>query len=152
MKPMPPFGPRARWKAVPITSEDPVVFAREYETTMNSLVADGWNITGLMPRGTAIIITANKPDLPPEVLQALGAMNRSSAPAPRDLRTTEEVVYTYKDESGVQSMRCATLAEAVGYLEEHIEKNGVILPISIVVMRVTSYEPADLPTLRDLTK
>lgn len=149
---MPPFGPRARWKAVPITSEDPVEFAREYETTMNGLVADGWNITGMMNRGSAVIITANKPDLPPEVLQALGAMNRPVAAPIRDDRTTEEIVYTYKDENGVQSMRCATLAEAVGYLEEHVEEDGVILPISIVVMRVTGYEPADLPTLRDLTK
>lgn len=152
MKPMPPFGPRARWKAVAITAEDPAAFAQEYETTMNSLVSDGWNITGLMNRGNSVIVTAQKPDLPTEVLQAIGILPKPVPPVTPPENATEEVIYTYKDEQGVQTLRCAALEEAVTYLEEHIEQNGVILPISIVVMHVTSYEPADLPLLRDLMK
>lgn len=151
MKPMPAFGPRARWKAVAITSPDPVEFAREYEETMNGLVSDGWQITGMMNRGEAVIITAQKPDLPPALMEALAALSGKKPLPPRTADTKEEVVYTFKEGDQIHSLPC-TLEEAVKYLEEHIEEDGDILPISIVVMTVTSYEPADLKMLRALMK
>lgn len=152
MKPMPAFGPRARWKAVAITASDPSEFAQEYEDTMNGLVADGWSITGMMNRGEAVIITAQKPDLPPAVLQALAEMSAGRKPRPKPADVKEEVTYCYKDDSQVHSMKCSSLEEAVAYFEEHIMNDGPILPISIVVMTVTSYEPADLPLLRSIVK
>lgn len=153
---MPTFGPRARWKAVAVTSTDPVEFARDYEEKLNALVSDGWNITGMMNRGDAVVITAQKPELPPAILHALAAMGDAQVRPPptpaKEDRTVEEVTYSYKDGTSVQSMRCASLEEAVGYFEEHIAENGAILPISIVVMTVTSYEPADLALLRSLVR
>lgn len=152
MKSMPTFGPRARWKAVAITATDPVEFAQDYEAQMNALVGDGWNITGMMTRGDAVVITAQKPELPASILEALATVSSPKTKVVTHANTTEEVIYSYQDEGKVQSMRCVTLEEAVKYLEEHIVEDGAILPISITVMTVTSYEPADLPTLRDLIK
>lgn len=151
MKSMPVFNPRGIWKAVAVTSTDPVEFAREYENVMNTLVADGWNIAGMIPRGEALVITAQKQNLPPALLQALAALNEKKE-LPRTDNVLEEVTYNYKEGVQIKALKCASLAEAVGYFQEHIEQDGDILPISIVVMTVTSYEPADLPTLRSLLK
>lgn len=165
MGPMPSFSPRARWKAVAITATDPADFALDYETKLNDLVEDGWNITGMMNRGEAMIITAQKPELPPEILRALASMNdKPKKPLPTMPEGVEDVVYSYREGATVHSVPCKTLAEAVAYLEEHAAPwigpeaptgdllYPNILPISITVMSVTSYEPADLPLLRELVK
>jgi hypothetical protein len=62
------------------------------------------------------------------------------------------VTYCYKEVDEIHSMRCADLEEAVGYFKEHIMEDSAILPINIIVMTVTSYEPADLPLLTKLVK
>ncbi len=152
MSTMPVFGPRARWKAVAITSEDPTEFAKNYEDCLNTLVADGWNIAGMMPRGDSLIVTAQKPELP-ELPEAEARALRAALEAPRPRRDSQsEVMYTYREEGAIRSITCPSLQDATKYLEEHAKEESEILPISIVVMSVTSYEPADLPFLLRQTK
>ena len=128
---------------------------------MNELVTDGWHIQGLMERGGALIITAIRPDVPPEILAAMAAMQPRTPQTrtPRkDPGTAEDVVYNYQELGTSHSIPC-TLKEAVAYFEEHAAPwKGLadgpapdILPISIVVMHVTSYELADIPELKTRT-
>jgi hypothetical protein len=152
MRPMPAFGPRAVWKAIAITATDPTEFAKQYESTMNGLVADGWSVAGMMERGGGLIITAQKPNLSPALLQALEELATGKKPTPKPADVQEEVTYCYKEGDEIHSMRCADLEEAVGYFKEHIMEDSAILPINIIVMTVTSYEPADLPLLTKLVK
>lgn len=155
--------PRARWKTAVVSGTDPAVFAKAFETQMNELVSEGWHIHGMMERAGALIITAIRPDVPDDVMAALreaGMMagkppGQGPRPARKDPNTVEEVVYNYKELGTTHSIAC-TLKEAVGYFEEHAARwKGIdagpgpdILPISIVVMQVTSYELADIPVLK----
>ncbi len=149
MRPMQP-PPRAKWKTAVVAAEDPVEFARQFEENMNELVADGWNIQGMIQRGSALIITAIKPDLPQEVLDALARMAPKptvAAPAP----TPSSVTYNYLEEGSVRALSCDSLEEAVRYMREHVNDESC-LPIGISVMHVSSYEPADLPMLEMMVK
>lgn len=134
-----------------ITEKDPVEFAREMGKTLNELSEDGWNITGMMERAGALIISAQKTEIPKEVLEALARMpnqQRPSVPVRED-NTTEEVTYSYLEDGKVQSLQCPDIETAKGYMEEHVADESV-LPISIVVMAITHYELKDLPHLRQL--
>lgn len=162
---MPNFGARAKWHSVAITASDPIEFAQEYAACLNKFSSEGWNITGIMQRGEAVIITAQKADIPEDLAKALSALQghgQSLRPhvASHEVDTLEEVTYNYQDHGECKSIKCADLKEAREYMEEHAapwidllpSPMAVpnILPISIVVMHVTSYEPIDLPLLREL--
>lgn len=158
MRPMPNFGARARWQSVAITASDPVEFAREYSECLNKFSSEGWNITGIMQRGEAVIITAQKAEVPEELAKAMAAISGKQAPRPpaHEVDELQEVTYNYQELGVCKSILCGSLEEAKGYLEEHAApwvdlspgQAPDILPISIVVMHVTSYEPMDLPLLR----
>lgn len=161
MRGMPQFGARAKWDSVAITASDPAEFAREYAACLNRFSSEGWNITGIMQRGEAVIITAQKAEIPDELAKAMSALQgRQARPSieTHEPDEIEEVTYSYQEQGEVKTLKCATLEEAKGYLEEHAapwidSPAGTppgILPISIVVMHVTSYEPMDLPLLRAL--
>jgi hypothetical protein len=162
MRGMPQFGARAKWESIAITASDPAEFAREYAACLNKFSSEGWNITGIMQRGEAVIITAQKAEIPPELAKAMSAIqNRAQArplPETHEADELEEVTYNYQEAGECKSLKCASLEEAKGYLEEHAalwedplpSPVPSILPISIVVMHVTSYEPMDLPLLRAL--
>ncbi len=153
MRSMPHFA-RARWTAVAITATDPIEFASEYEKKMNQLTSEGWNITGMMERGGGVVITAQKQEMPEEVMKAFRALvtERTARPVEADVDTIEEVTYAYQEGSSCKSIRCGSLSEAVAYLEEHAREDGAILPISIVTLTTKMYEPADLPLLKELCK
>lgn len=159
MRGMPQFGARAKWESVAITASDPAEFAREYAACLNKFSSEGWNITGIMQRGEAVIITAQKAEIPPELARAMEAIQQQARPqAPREVDEIEEVTYNYQELGECKSIKCASVEEAKSYLEEHAtlwdeplsSPAPSILPISIVVMHVTSYEPMDLPLLRVL--
>ncbi len=163
MRPMPSFGARAKWQSVAITASDPVAFAEEYAACLNKFSSEGWNITGIMQRGEAVIITAQKAEIPDDLAAAIATIQGKATPKPRSqpleaADVLEEYTYNYQEHGEVKSIKCATLAEAKAYLEEHAAPwmdlgaapSPAILPISIVAMHVTSYEPMDLPLLREL--
>lgn len=154
MRAMHPPLPRGKWRVVAVTSKDPEEFAQEMDEKLNELVSDGWNIQGMLERNGATIITAQKPEVPREVLEALGMLAQETkrpqkTPFPvREDNTTEEIVYSYRENGVVHSLGCDSLEQAKDFMEQHLDESEGCLPISIVVMSVTSYEPADLPTLR----
>jgi hypothetical protein len=152
MRPMHP-PPRAKWKTAVVAAEDPVEFAQQFEEHMNALVSEGWNIQGMIQRGAALIITAIKPDLPQEVLDALARMapKPMAPPAATPMGEPSSVTYNYLEEGSVRSLTCETLEEAVRYMREHVN-DETCLPIGISVMHVSSYEPADLPMLETMVK
>ena len=161
MRPMPSFGARAKWQSIAITASDPVAFADEYAACLNKFSSEGWNITGIMQRGEAVIITAQKAEIPEDLASAIAAIQGKATPKTKPLEEAdvlEEFIYNYQELGEVKSIKCATLAEAKAYLEEHaapwmdlpVGPCPSILPISIVAMHVTSYEPMDLPLLRAL--
>jgi hypothetical protein len=161
---MPNFGARAKWQSVAVTASDPHEFAREYAECLNKFSSEGWNITGIMQRGDGVIITAQKAEIPEELAKAMAAIQGRQAPRPppveHEVDEIQEVIYNYQEGGECKSLRCTSLKEAKSYMEEHAKPwenpdpspslAPDILPISIVVMHVTSYEPMDLPLLRSL--
>lgn len=138
-----PNGSGVRWKTVPITSTDAIQFAAELETSLNDLMKDGWALTGMMERGDATILTAQRTEPSPEALARSRAETLPDLESAVLVRSVKEYVYTFLHENEQLQSTFASMEEAIASVRADLKKDD-ILPLSIAHVCVTTYDPLRL--------
>lgn len=147
MSPPPVSRARVRFKTIAIVSATPADFAVELEGALNALAEGGWSIQGMMDRGTGLVITAQKAEIP-------------APPLPSELHLTQppsypeqlEVVYWFLREGKMEEKSFPSLDLALVVLREHIEQTKEdIVPVSMTLLRTAQFDPVqDLEMLQQL--
>jgi len=141
----PHTGPaRPRWRVIAVSAPDPVAFADALERSLNELMEEGWNLSGMMECGNATVLTAQRLELPPEVASEPTHSDISEATVPGE---REEFIYHYLELSEHKRRTFRSLADAIAVVAKDMEGND-ILPISVSAMRVVTYDAMGLTTQR----
>lgn len=149
---MPP-GARSRFKTVAVRDPDPIKFAKKHEDALNSFMADGWNVTGMMNKGDALIITGQRLEMgpPPPEQEAPPDEPGFSLPQSSTDDGHVEIVYSFIERGTHRSVSCVSMPDAMNQVRAHLSTGGDVLPNRITVMSLMSYEPIkDLPVLNRL--
>lgn len=134
--------PKLEWKTIAITAEDPIIFARELQTALQELTDSGFNITGQLQRGTALVISASRLHAP-EAQAAPLRRRIVDLPSARQVGApAEEVLYHFTEYGAPQQKAFPTLIDALRLLAEHLKKpQEHILPVNITTLSMTRFEP-----------
>lgn len=141
---IPHTGPaKPRWRVIAVSSPDPVAFAAALEQNLNELMEEGWNLSGMMERGDATVLTAQRLELPSDLAAHAAQptqpdLSDVSAPGER-----EEFIYHYLELTEHKQRTFPSLAAAAAAVAKDMEGNDV-LPISVSAMRVTTYDAMGL--------
>jgi len=140
----PHTGPaRPRWRVIAVSSPDPVLFAAALEQSLNELMEEGWNLSGMMERGDATVLTAQRLELPPEVASLAAEPTQTDLSAASLPGEREEFIYHYLELSAHKHRTFPSLAAAAAAVVKDMEGSD-ILPISVSAMRVTTYDAMGL--------
>ena len=155
-----PPQPKVAWKTLAVTSKDPLVFAQELEGALQEMTDGGFNIISQMARDGAVIITGQRVDLiaSPDMLALFSASQVPQAPGLRRRivevpsarstgTTSDEVLYHYLAFGKQNQQQFATLVDALRVVQKHVEGPDDIVPISLITVTMTRFEPAALPAL-----
>jgi hypothetical protein len=152
-----PPSPRVKWKVVAIDDRDAQEFAKKLETVLQQLVDSGFNIVSQMARGEALVITATRMEEDPAPANRRRPVTMSKPMSPVGQgTTTEEVVYNYMRLSPGPRLQCSerfpSLLEALRCVRKHGRAyvDGDVLPVSIVTVAATVFEPLTFPSLMRL--
>jgi hypothetical protein len=128
---------------IAVSSPDPVAFAAALEQRLNELMEEGWNLSGMMERGDATVLTAQRLEVPSEVA------TRAAEPTQPDLSEVpgagerEEFIYHYLELTEHKQRTFPSLAAAAAAVAKDMEGND-ILPISVSAVRVMTYDAMGL--------
>jgi hypothetical protein len=151
-----PREPKAVWRTIAVTNKDPLVFAKELESALQELTDAGFNIVSQMTRDSALVITGQKVEMPAEP-QAYGTAPTQPPPGLRRRivdtgrrehgATTDEVLYHYMEGGEQKQEKFADLVDALRVLKMHLTGTADVVPISLMTVTMTRFEPEALPLL-----
>ncbi len=159
---MKPVQPKVTWKTVAVVSSDPHAFAQALQSALQELTDLGFGVVSQALRADgSVVLTGQKtegfaegpffpvpqpvPQGPPPVMSARS--RRIPDPAPRELGLrTHEVLYHYR-EGGVQKQKTfVCLVDALRTARDDL-KSDAVLPLTIVMVAMTRFEPRSWPLL-----
>ncbi len=144
-----------------MTGDDPLQFAKSFESSLQELTDGGYDIVNQIGRGNAVIITGRKVEMsdgffqkappPPPPHERRRMVPQSTRPTGS---TTEEVLYHYIADGKTQQKAFPSLVEALRAVKAHMDAPMVagvspVCPVSIVTVSMTKFE---LPMFSTLLK
>lgn len=131
--------PKLEWKVVAISNPDPIIFARELQTSLQELTDNGFAINGQLQRGEALVISASRMQ---QVDAAAMPLRRRIVDLPNAKQAGapfEEVLYHYNERGMQKQRRFTALVDALRVLKEDLAREGV-LPLNITTVSMTRFD------------